>query len=141
MKGQEAVGGRWGLWGSPCLGKDAVESEAGNALEVPKISSDKLEVVVDGCCGNLQVCIRKDDPRFLQMRSDFPEDPCGGDIVGEHSHSRKDAVGNVVEMAVPGHGTVSALIKLSDDHSTCELLLPGNHFQPVHVGNERSRSK
>ena len=103
---------------------------------MPQVAGDEFQSMLDSRRSNLQIRIRKDDTRFLQVCSDLPEDPCGGRVIREHVHCRKDTVRVTVKVMIAGCGAIRALVEFSNDNRAGKLILPGNDLDPAHIGGE-----
>ena len=122
---------------STSLGKYGIDPQTRDALEMPEITGDDFEPVVNCSCTYLEIGVRQNGSRFFQMGSDLSEDSCRDQVVRENGDSREYALSDVGEVTIAQPGAVGSFVKFSDHHGTRELFLPRNRFEPVHVRDER----
>ena len=116
------------------LDEDAIEAQERNAVEMPEIATDKLQIVVHGSGGDLQISIGEHLALCFQLGAELAVHSGRSHIIGECGQSRQYPLSNIGQMPFPRLRAKGASVQLADDYRTGKLLFAGNGPEPVHIG-------
>ncbi len=72
----------------PGFCENGIDPQPRNPREMPEVTRYQLEVMAEGCSGDLQVGIGHDPARRLQMCPDLAIHTRRGHVVGKRAHGR-----------------------------------------------------
>jgi hypothetical protein len=80
--------------------EDCINSDFSNPLKMAKIACYKLQSMVYGGGGDLNICIRKDCSCFFEISADLAKNLCAPKVIRQNSY-RREKVDDKDEKAIP----------------------------------------
>jgi len=90
---------------------------------MPDVARYKFEPVEDCRGSDLEVGVGEWSALLLEMSLDLTKYPSGRRVVWQDGHCWQDAFLDILKMTVARLRAVSALVQLTDGHSTGKLIL------------------
>lgn len=101
---------------------------------MPQVSADQFQIVVDGRCCNLKICIRQGLSRILQLCRQKAVHFGHGHVIGQNGHGGENPLPDIEQMPFPPCGPEGTSVQFSDNHRTCILVLAGDPAEPFDIG-------